>query len=154
MSICVIRCGGTRRPRACSDRTSSSNRFRPETKQSPTRAYLAASAAMPRVPRRPSDEARRGAYKPPGVDATRSRRRREDRLLALRRRNRDAGLFKRRREEPTLTPAPVVPPSDAAADATAPPPSSEPSSPPSSPPPADALRAAADAEVRYLGFGL
>uniref|UniRef100_A0A453AM41 IBB domain-containing protein n=1 Tax=Aegilops tauschii subsp. strangulata TaxID=200361 RepID=A0A453AM41_AEGTS len=105
---------------------------------------------MPRVPRRPSDEARRGAYKPPGVDAARSRRRREDRLLALRRRNRDAGLFKRRREEPSLTPAPVVPPPDAAADATAPPPSSEPSSPPSSPPPADALRAAADAELEGL----
>ncbi|KAM3392311.1 hypothetical protein ACQJBY_013437 [Aegilops geniculata] len=105
---------------------------------------------MPRVPRRPSDEARRGAYKPPGVDAARSRRRREDRLLALRRRNRDAGLFKRRREEPSLTPAPVVPPSDVAADATAPPPAPEPPSPPSSPPPADALRAAADAELEGL----
>ncbi|KAI5009122.1 hypothetical protein ZWY2020_010170 [Hordeum vulgare] len=105
---------------------------------------------MPRVPRRPSDEARRGAYKPPGVDAARSRRRREDRLLALRRRNRDAGLFKRRREEPSLAPAPVAPPSDAAADATAPPPPPGPSSPPSSPPPADALRAAADAELEGL----
>ncbi|XBI98848.1 hypothetical protein VPH35_019039 [Triticum aestivum] len=105
---------------------------------------------MPRVPRRPSDEARRGAYKPPGVDAARSRRRREDRFLALRRRNRDTGLFKRRREEPSLTPAPVVPPSDAAADATAPPPPPEPSSPPSSPPPADALRAAAEAELEGL----
>ncbi|XP_044964243.1 importin subunit alpha-1a-like isoform X1 [Hordeum vulgare subsp. vulgare] len=105
---------------------------------------------MPRVPRRPSDEARRGAYKPPGVDAARSRRRREDRLLALRRRNRDAGLFKRRREEPSLAPAPVAPPSDAAADATAPPPPPGPSSAPSSPPPADALRAAADAELEGL----
>ncbi|CAD6216609.1 unnamed protein product [Miscanthus lutarioriparius] len=54
---------------------------------------------MPRAPRRQSGEARRVAYKS-RVDFSRSRRRREDDLLALRRLDRDAGLFKRRRDEP------------------------------------------------------
>ncbi|XP_003559766.1 importin subunit alpha-1b isoform X1 [Brachypodium distachyon] len=106
---------------------------------------------MPRIPRRPSDEARRAAYRPPGVDCGRSRRRRLDHILVLRRRNRDAGLFKRRRDEPA--PAPVAAPSEPAADATAtalPPPSSGPSSPPSVPPDVDAPRTAADSELDGL----
>ncbi|CAM0907531.1 unnamed protein product [Alopecurus aequalis] len=108
---------------------------------------------MPRIPRRSSEEARRGAYKPPGVDAGRSRRRREDRLLALRRRNRDAGLFKRRRDEPTLAPAAVGAPSEAAAPATegaASPPPSGPTAPPSAPPDVDCPRTAADSELDGL----
>ena len=115
--------------------------------------YLAATAVavMPRIPRRPSEEARRGSYKPPGIDAGRSRRRREDRLLALRRRNRDAGLFKRRRDEPALVPAAVGAPAEADAPATegaACPPPSGPSVPPSAPPDVDCPRTAADSEVQ------
>ncbi|OEL26670.1 Importin subunit alpha-4 [Dichanthelium oligosanthes] len=99
---------------------------------------------MPRAPRRPSDEARRGAYKP-RVDFSRSRRRREDGLLALRRLDRDAGLFKRRRDEP-------VPASDPAPDPaeTAPPASSDHPPPSSSPPDAAAPRNAAESELEGL----
>ncbi|CAM0145037.1 unnamed protein product [Urochloa decumbens] len=103
---------------------------------------------MPRAPRRPSDEARRGAYKP-RVDFSRSRRRREDGLLALRRLDRDAGLFKRRRDEtspavhasdPAPTPAEVESPAAGAR----PPPT------PSSPPDAEAPRDAAESELEGL----
>lgn len=114
------------------------------------------AAAMPRAPPpRPSEDARLAAYKP-GVDVARSRRRREDRLLAVRRSNRDAGLFKRRRDEPTPTPIPparAATPSSQADDvpttttATSPP-SSAPSSPPSSPPAESVPPTAADSEVR------
>ncbi|XP_062187754.1 importin subunit alpha-1b-like isoform X1 [Phragmites australis] len=107
---------------------------------------------MPRAPRRPSHEARRGAYKP-RVDFILSRqRRREDGLLALRRLDRDAGLFKRRRDEPT--PAPTSAPAPTPAEATAPAasslPPSGPSSPPSSPPDAAAPRNAAESELEGL----
>ncbi|KAM0839261.1 hypothetical protein ACQ4PT_060436 [Festuca glaucescens] len=122
-----------------------------EAELDPIHLAATAVAVMPRIPRRPSEEARRGAYMPPGVDTARSRRRREDRLLALRRRNRDAGLFKRRRDEPPLLPAPVGAPSEAAApvtDGTAPPPPpSGPSAPPPAPPGADSPRTAADSEL-------
>ncbi|KAL5198576.1 hypothetical protein ABZP36_002088 [Zizania latifolia] len=101
---------------------------------------------MPRAPRRPSEETRLAAYKP-GVDVARSRRRREDRLLAVRRRNRDAGLFKCRRDEPT--PAPAATPSQADVPATTSPPSSGPSSPPSSPH-AEGPRTATDPELEGL----
>ncbi|KAF8749342.1 hypothetical protein HU200_012672 [Digitaria exilis] len=103
---------------------------------------------MPRAPRRPSDEARRGAYKP-RVDFSRSRRRREDGLLALRRLDRDAGLFKRRRDE--SAPAvhatdPAPPPSEEAPPAASalPPPT------PSLPPDAAAPRDAAESELEGL----
>nr|CAB3459022.1 unnamed protein product [Digitaria exilis] len=103
---------------------------------------------MPRAPRRPSDEARRGAYKP-RVDFSRSRRRREDGLLALRRLDRDAGLFKRRRDE--SAPAvhatdPAPPPSEEAPPASSalPPPT------PSLPPDAAAPRDAAESELEGL----
>ncbi|WVZ67123.1 hypothetical protein U9M48_016248 [Paspalum notatum var. saurae] len=82
---------------------------------------------MPRAPRRPSEEARRGAYKP-RVDFSRSRRRREDGLLALRRLERDTGLFKRRRDEPARA-VPTSDPAPTPAEA-APPAASTPSSPP------------------------
>uniref|UniRef100_A0A0E0LQ10 Importin subunit alpha n=1 Tax=Oryza punctata TaxID=4537 RepID=A0A0E0LQ10_ORYPU len=113
---------------------------------------------MPRAPPpRPSEDARLAAYKP-GVDVARSRRRREDRLLAVRRSNRDAGLFKRRRDEPTPSPIPharAATPSSQADDVptTTSPPSSEPSSPPSSPP-AQAVSppAAADSHSELEGL--
>jgi hypothetical protein len=104
---------------------------------------------MPRAPRRPSDEARRGAYKP-RVDFGRSRRRRrEDGLLALRRLDRDAGLFKRRRDETAHAsasasasdPAPAAPGADPPAAGALPPPAVSP------PPDAAAPRDAAEAEV-------
>lgn len=103
---------------------------------------------MPRAPRRQSGEARRGAYKS-RVDFSRSRRRREDDLLALRRLDRDAGLFKRRRDEP----APAVPASDptpAPAEAPAPAGTTRPTVTPSSPPDVAAPRNAAESEVRAL----
>uniref|UniRef100_K3ZSE5 Importin subunit alpha n=1 Tax=Setaria italica TaxID=4555 RepID=K3ZSE5_SETIT len=103
---------------------------------------------MPRAPRRPSDEARRGAYKP-RVDFSRSRRRREDGLLALRRLDRDAGLFKRRRDETS----PAVHASDPApAPAEADPPAASARPPPtiSSPPDAAAPRNAAESELEGL----
>ena len=103
---------------------------------------------MPRAPRRQSGEARRGAYKS-RVDFSRSRRRREDDLLALRRLDRDAGLFKRRRDEL----APAVPASDPApAPAEAAPPAgiTRPTLTPSSPPDVAAPRNAAESEVRAL----
>ncbi|KAL6657332.1 hypothetical protein ACP70R_005112 [Stipagrostis hirtigluma subsp. patula] len=81
-----------------------------------------------RAPRRPSDEPRRATYKP-RVDFTRSRRRREDGLLALRRLDRDAGLFKRRRDGPAPAPAPA---------------------PPSAPPDPAAPRDAAESELEGL----
>jgi hypothetical protein len=103
---------------------------------------------MPRAPRRQSDEARRGAYKP-HVDFSRSRRRREDGLLALRRLNRDTRLFKRRRDEPApavpvfdLTPTPV----EAAPFAGI----TRPAFTPSSPPDVAAPRDAAESEVCAL----
>ncbi|CAN6219993.1 unnamed protein product [Urochloa humidicola] len=103
---------------------------------------------MPRAPRRPSDEARRGAYKP-RVDFSRSRRRREDGLLALRRLDRDAGLFKRRRDETS----PAVHASDPAptpAEAESPAASARPPPTPSSPPDAAAPRDAAESELEGL----
>ncbi|XP_025803760.1 importin subunit alpha-1b-like isoform X2 [Panicum hallii] len=103
---------------------------------------------MPRAPRRPSDEARRGAYKP-RVDFSRSRRRREDGLLALRRLDRDAGLFKRRRDET----APAVHASDTAptSDEEAPPASNARPPPGSSLPPDPAApRNAAESELEGL----
>jgi len=101
---------------------------------------------MPRAPRRPSDEARRGAYKP-RVDFSRSRRRREDGLLALRRLDRDAGLFKRRRDETAPTvhasdPAPTSVEEAPPASNARPPPGS------SSPPDPSAPRNATESEVR------
>lgn len=103
---------------------------------------------MPRAPRRQSDEARRGAYKP-RVDFSRSRRRREDGLLALRRLNRDTGLFKRRRDEP----APVVPASDLTptrAEAAPFAGITRPAFTPSSPPDVAAPRDAAESELEGL----
>jgi len=103
---------------------------------------------MPRAPRRPSDEARRGAYKP-RVDFSRSRRRREDGLLALRRLDRDAGLFKRRRDEtaPAIHASDPAPTSDEEA-----PPAYNARPPPGSPSPPDPSaprnRNAAESEVR------
>ncbi|TVU37179.1 hypothetical protein EJB05_10480 [Eragrostis curvula] len=103
---------------------------------------------MPRAPRRPSDEARRATYKP-RVDFNRSRRRREDGLLALRRLDRDAGLFKRRRDEPTLVPtsATAPDPNEATADAAHSRPST---SRPSSPPDPAAPRDGADSELEGM----
>ena len=101
---------------------------------------------MPRAPRRQSGEARRGAYKA-RVDFSRSRRRREDDLLALRRLDRDAGLFKRRRDEPS----PAVPASDPApvpVEAAPPAGITRPILTPSSPPDVAAPRNAAETEVR------
>lgn len=103
---------------------------------------------MPRAPRRQSDEARRGAYKP-RVDFSRSRRRREDGLLALRRLNRDTGLFKRRRDEP----APAVPASDLTptrAEAAPFAGITRPAFTPSSPPDVAAPRDAAESELEGL----
>lgn len=103
---------------------------------------------MPRAPRRQSDEARRGAYKP-RVDFSRSRRRREDGLIALRRLNRDTGLFKRRRDEP----APVVPASDLTptrAEAAPFAGITRPAFTPSSPPDVAAPRDAAESELEGL----
>ncbi|CAD6222427.1 unnamed protein product [Miscanthus lutarioriparius] len=103
---------------------------------------------MPRAPRRQSGEARLGAYKS-RVDFSRSRRRREDDLLALRRLDRDAGLFKRRRDEP----APTVPASDPApapAEAAPPAGNTRPTLPPSSPPDVAAPRNAAESELEGL----
>ncbi|KAG2639170.1 importin subunit alpha-1b-like [Panicum virgatum] len=103
---------------------------------------------MPRAPRRPSDEARRGAYKP-RVDFSRSRRRREDGLLALRRLDRDAGLFKRRRDETAPTvhasdPAPTSVEEAPPASNARPPPGS------SSPPDPSAPRNAIESELEGL----
>ncbi|CAL5071081.1 unnamed protein product [Urochloa decumbens] len=103
---------------------------------------------MPRAPRRPSDEARRGAYKP-RVDFSRSRRRREDGLLSLRRLDRDAGLFKRRRDETS----PAVHASDPAptpAEAESPAAGARPPPTPSSPADAAAPRDAAESELEGL----
>lgn len=103
---------------------------------------------MPRAPRRQSDEARRGAYKP-RVDFSRSRRRREDGLLALRRLNRDTGLFKRRRDEP----APAVPASDLTPTRAETAPFAgitRPAFTPSSPPDVAAPRDAAESELEGL----
>ncbi|KAK3128075.1 hypothetical protein QOZ80_7AG0582290 [Eleusine coracana subsp. coracana] len=104
---------------------------------------------MPPAPRRPSEDTRRATYKP-RVDFTHSRRRREDSLLALRRLDRDAGLFKRRRDDPATAPtsAHAPAPTEAHAASSLPPPGS--SSPPSSPPDAAAPRDAAESELEGL----
>ncbi|KAL6896641.1 hypothetical protein ACP4OV_007213 [Aristida adscensionis] len=105
---------------------------------------------MPRTPRRPSDEARRAIYKP-RVDFTRSRRRREDGLLALRRRDRDAGLFKRRRDEAAAAPpAPAPAPAEATADGDGSRSPPGPSSAPAPPPEAAAPRDTAESELEGL----
>ncbi|GJN10635.1 hypothetical protein PR202_ga28746 [Eleusine coracana subsp. coracana] len=104
---------------------------------------------MPRAPRRPSEDSRPATYKP-RVDFTHSRRRREDSLLALRRLDRDAGLFKSRRDDPATAPTSAHSPAPAEAHAASSRPPPGPSSPPSSPPDAAAPRDAAESELEGL----